>query len=339
MISIANNYSLQKLNTFGISVNTKKFVEINSTDQAVELIRSEELHDEKKLVIGKGSNLLFTGNFDGIIIKVNIVGIHVVKEDSTHYWVKSGAGVVWHDLVESCIKANFGGIENLSLIPGTVGAAPIQNIGAYGVELKDTFEALEAIDLENGEKKYFTHQECDFGYRNSIFKTELKDKFLITNVVLRLLKEPILNISYGNIKEVLQKSGKKELTIRDVSDAVISIRQSKLPDPEKVGNAGSFFKNPVIPLELFNALKKSFPNIPFYDQPENQVKIPAAWLIDQCNLKGTRHKGAAVHLNQPLVLINENKATGQDILELSEIVLQKVKNKFGIMLDPEVRIL
>ena len=339
MISIKKNFSLQKLNSFGLPVSTKKFVEINSTDQAIDLLRSGQMKDQKKLVLGKGSNLLFTQNFDGIIIKVNIDGIHVVKENSTHFWVKSGAGVVWHDLVESCIKANFGGIENLSLIPGTVGAAPIQNIGAYGVELKDIFEALEAINLENGEKKYFTSQECAFGYRNSIFKTELKDKFLITNVVLRLLKEPILNISYGNIKEVLQKSRKNELTIRDVSDAIISIRQSKLPDPEKVGNAGSFFKNPVIPLDLFNAIKKSFPNIPFYDQPENQVKVPAAWLIDQCNLKGMRHKGAAVHLNQPLVLINENKATGQDILELSEIVQEKVKNKFGLMLEPEVRIL
>jgi len=339
LIKIKSNFSLKRLNTFGLSVTTKKFVKINSVQEAIELIKSGKLDSEKKLVIGSGSNLLLTKDFDGIVIKINIGGIHVVKEDDAHFWVKSGAGVIWQELVESCIKANFGGIENLSLIPGTVGAAPIQNIGAYGVELKDTFEALEAINLENGEKKYFKHQECNFGYRNSIFKNELKDKYLITNVILRLSKEPELNISYGTIQEELKKLGKTAFTIRDISDAIIRIRQSKLPDPEKVGNAGSFYKNPVISMDLFQAIKKTYPDIPYYEQPNNEVKIPAAWLIEQCDLKGTCHNGAAIHIDQPIVLINKSNATGQDIKELSEFIQKKVKLRFGILLEPEVRIL
>lgn len=338
-MEIKNDYSLQKLNTFGVKVIAKHFVELDSTDDIIQYIKSDKLNREQTLVLGGGSNLLFTKDFDGTVIKVNIEGVHVVKEDSNHFWVKVGAGVVWHELVESCIKANFGGIENLSLIPGTVGAAPIQNIGAYGVEIKDTFEALEAIDLENGEKKYFHHQECNLAYRDSLFKHELKDKYLITNIILKLTKHPILNTGYGKIQEVLADTDKKELTIKDVSDAIIKIRQSKLPDPEKVGNAGSFFKNPIIPMELYKAIKISFPKMPSYPLPNNSIKIPAAWLIDHCQLKGMRHKGAAVHTDQPLVLINENNASGLDIVELSIKIQQKVKAKFGIRLEPEVRII
>lgn len=338
-MEIKNDFSLQKLNTFGLKVVAKHFVELDSTEDAVKFIKSGKLDKESKLVLGGGSNLLFTKDFDGIVIKASVGGINVVKEDPSHFWIKAGAGVVWHDLVESCLKANFGGIENLSLIPGTVGAAPIQNIGAYGVEIKDTFEALEAINLENGEKKYFHHQECNLDYRNSIFKNELRDKYLITNVILRLTKNPILNTSYGKIHEILSESDKENLTIRDVSDAIIKIRQSKLPDPAKVGNAGSFFKNPIIPIELFNAIKTSYANIPSYEQADNLMKIPAAWLIDQCQLKGTKHNGAAVHLNQPLVLTNQNNASGHDIVELSVKIQQKIKHKFGITLEPEVRII
>lgn len=338
-MEIKNDFSLQKLNTFGLKVMAKHYVELDSTEDAIKFIRSGKLNNERILVLGGGSNLLFTKDFDGIVVKVNVGGIHVVKEDAKHFWIKAGAGVVWHDLVENCIKANFGGIENLSLIPGTVGAAPIQNIGAYGVEIKDTFEALEAINLETGDKKYFQNHECNLGYRDSIFKNELKDKYLITNVVLRLAKHPILNTEYGKIQEVLHESDMEKLTIRDVSDAIIKIRESKLPDPEKVGNAGSFFKNPIIPIELFNAIKKSYPDMPSYEQPGNLIKIPAAWLIDQCQLKGMKHKGAAVHMDQPLVLTNQNNASGLDIVELSMKIQQKIKNKFGINLEPEVRII
>lgn len=336
---IKNDFSLQKLNTFGLNVNAKYFVELNSTEEAIEFINSDRQSKERTLILGGGSNLLFTKDFDGIVIQVKVGGIHVVKEDKNHFWIKTGAGVVWHELVESCIKANFGGIENLSLIPGTVGAAPIQNIGAYGVELKDTFEVLEAINLETGKKKYFKNQDCYFGYRDSIFKNEFKDKYLITKVILRLTKQPILDTNYGKLQEVLHESDKEKFTIRDVSEAIIKIRQSKLPDPEKVGNAGSFFKNPIIAIELLNALKKSYPKIPSYEQPGNLVKIPAAWLIDQCQLKGMKHKGAAVHIDQPLVLINQNNARGSDIVELSIKVRKKIKIEFGITLEPEVRII
>ncbi len=337
-MDIKKDTSLQNLNTFGLNVNSKHFIELNSVDKAIDFVKSDIKRYDKTLVLGSGSNLLFTSDFEGIVLKVNIPGIHVVKEDDNHFWLKVGAGVIWHDLVNSCIRANFGGIENLSLIPGTVGAAPIQNIGAYGVELKNTFEALEAINLENGKKKYFTNQECKFGYRDSIFKHELKDKYLITNVVVRLTRNPIVNIKYGNIQEALLKTGKDEYSIKDVSDAIINIRKAKLPDPDKIGNAGSFFKNPIVKVELFNAIKQSYPEIPSYKQSDDSIKIPAAWLIDQCKLKGIQHKGAAVHVDQPLVLINNNNATGQDIVELSENIRQKVKNEFGILLETEVRI-
>lgn len=333
------NYSLKKLNTFGLDVNAHEYTEINSTEEAIRLIKSGKLANKKLLLLGGGSNLLFTSDFEGVVIKINIGGIHVVKEDEHHFWVKSGAGVVWQDLVDSCINANFGGIENLSLIPGTVGAAPIQNIGAYGVELKDNFEALEALDLTNGEKRYFTNAECQFGYRDSVFKNELKGKYLITNVVLRLRKEPILSLEYGNIRNELESTGKNSFTIRDVSEAVIKIRQSKLPDPEEVGNAGSFFKNPIVYVALFEAIKRSYPAMPFFEQSETMIKIPAAWLIDQCQLKGKEHKGAAVHVNQPLVLINKENASGKAIVELAEIVKEKVRDKFGIQLVPEVSII
>jgi len=338
-MEIKNDFSLQKLNTFGINAIAKHFIEIHTYEDLKELIHSGIVQKEESLIMGGGSNLLFTKDFEGIVIKINIGGIHVVKEDNTNFWVKVGSGVGWHELVESCLKANFGGIENLSLIPGTVGAAPIQNIGAYGVEIKDTFEALEAIHLENCEHKYFRIQECNFGYRDSIFKNELKDKYIITNVLFKLAKYPILNITYGNVQETLRESGKENLSIRDVSDAIIKIRQSKLPDPEKVGNAGSFFKNPLISNQMLLALKKSYPELPSFKQPDGQIKIPAAWLIEKCNLKGNNHNGAAVHQNQPLVLINKNNATGTDILELAMKIKQKIKNKFGISLKPEVRII
>lgn len=338
-MNIKNDFPLKKFNTFGLDVIAKYFIELASSEEVVKFIKSGEFQTEDKLILGGGSNLLFTKDYDGIVIKPTIGGIHVVREDEHHFWIKAGADIIWHDLVESCLKANFGGIENLSLIPGTVGAAPIQNIGAYGVELKDSFEALEAIDLKNGEKKYFKNHECNFAYRNSVFKNELKDKYLITNVVLRLAKEPVLNIGYGNIQKELETMGKTAFSIRDVSEAIINIRQSKLPDPEKVGNAGSFFKNPVISREKYQPLKTKYPDIPSYDQPGDLKKIPAAWLIDQCNLKGTIHKGAAVHTKQPLVLINHDHATGRDIVELSHIIQKKVKQKFGITLETEVSII
>lgn len=219
-----------------------------------------------------------------------------------------------------------------------MGAAPIQNIGAYGVELKDTFEALEAVNLQTGEIEYFLNNECQFGYRDSIFKNELRDQYIITNVVLRMAKTPVLNTQYGNIQKELERIGKKEFTIKDVSDAIIKIRSEKLPDPAKTGNAGSFFKNPIIDKDLYHAIKVSYADIPSFDNPGNTLKIPAAWLIEKCGLKGVQHGGAAVHLNQPLVLINKDHASGQNILELAEMIQEKVKTTFGILLEMEVRI-
>lgn len=339
-MTIKENYPLSTLNSFGVPVKTRYFVEINTVQEAMEIWQLFAQKNIGRLVLGGGSNLLFTKDYNGYIIKSNISGIYVVKEDENYFWVKAGSGVQWHALVESCIKANFGGLENLSLIPGTVGAAPIQNIGAYGVEIKDYIEAVEAINLLNGDKKYFKNHECNFGYRDSIFKNELKDQYLITNVVFRLTKKHQLHLDYGKIRDVLQQKNKKKVTISDVSQAVIDIRMSKLPDPAVQGNAGSFFKNPVIHQNEYQKLKSLYSDIPAYPLSDEEIKIPAAWLIDQCGLKGLKHKHAAIHKNQPLVLINDDgKASGGEIAELAKIVQDNVQQKFGIHLHPEVRII
>lgn len=339
-MELSKNFSLQKLNTFGLNVTAKFYSEVNSVEQAISIFSGGQLRQHKKMILGGGSNILFSENYyDGVVLKNNIQGIHVVKEDDQHFWVKAGGGVPWQELVENCLRANFGGIENLSLIPGTVGAAPIQNIGAYGVELKDVFEALESVEISTGEKRYFRREDCKFGYRDSVFKNELRDKYFISNVVLKLTKHPVINTSYGNIDQKLTEMYKHHPDIRDVSDAIIQIRQSKLPDPAIVGNAGSFFKNPVISGNNFHNLKRLFPEVPAYDLEGGQKKIPAAWLIDMCQMKGFNHKGAAVHTNQPLVLINKKNATGKDLIELAGIIQNKVKEKFNIDLEPEVKII
>jgi UDP-N-acetylmuramate dehydrogenase len=338
-MELSKNYSLQKLNTFGLDVTAKFYTEVSTLEQVISIFKGGQLNHRNKLILGGGSNILFLEDFyDGVVLKNNIQGIHVVKEDNRHFWVKAGGGVPWHELVESCLRANFGGIENLSLIPGTVGAAPIQNIGAYGVELKDVFEALEAVEISTGEKRFFRHEDCQFGYRDSVFKNELHDMYFIANVVLKLTKHPVINTTYGNISHKLKELHKHEPNIRDVSDTIIHIRQSKLPDPAIVGNAGSFFKNPVISGDLYSNLKVQFPEIPSYDMETGHKKIPAAWLIDMCQMKGFTHKGAAVHTNQPLVLINNKNATGKDLIELALIIQNKVKGKFNIELEPEVKI-
>ncbi len=337
-MEIKHNFSLQRLNTFGLPVVSKRYVVLRSTADIQDFLKLHKTPDEL-LILGGGSNLLFTRNFDGITAKIDIPEIHVVKEDQTNYWVKAGAGVNWNDFVESCIKADMGGVENLSLIPGTVGAAPIQNIGAYGVELKDVLEAVEAIEISTGERYFFRNHECRFGYRESIFKNEWKDRFIITNVALRLRKSPVPNTSYGQIAEMLDTKGIKNPGIREVSDAVIEIRRSKLPNPEVMGNAGSFFKNPITTAKVFNELKNSHPTINGFVQEDGKVKLSAAWLIDQCELKGCAVGGAVVHEKQPLVIVNRNKATGLEILELAKIIQGTVLEKFQIQLEPEVRII
>jgi UDP-N-acetylmuramate dehydrogenase len=336
---LVENYSLKEHNTFGVEAHCRYFIEIKSTDELKDAIASRQLQENKVLLLGGGSNILFTQDFDGIILKIAIPGIHVVKEDEKYFWVKSGAGVLWHDLVKSCVEANFGGIENLSLIPGTVGAAPIQNIGAYGSEISQVIEAVEAYNLKTGEKKYFANKDCEFGYRDSIFKNELKGKYILTHIALRLLKEPVINLNYSGLKEKIEEINSGEITIKDVSDAIIQIRNSKLPDPEKIGNAGSFFKNPVISVKHYKRLKSTFEALPGYPVGDEHMKVPAAWLIEKAGWKGKHIGDAAVHKDQALVIVNLGSATGREILELSNRVQESVKSLFDIILEKEVQII
>jgi UDP-N-acetylmuramate dehydrogenase len=293
---------------------------------------------EPLLILGGGSNILLTRNVDGLVLKIDINGVDEVKEDGTHVYVKAGAGENWHEFVEHTIKRNWGGLENLSLIPGNVGAAPIQNIGAYGAELKDVFYELEAYDRK-GKKVYsFGVNDCKFSYRDSIFKSAEKGRYIILNVTFILNKNPVLNTSYGAIREELKKMGVSSPTIGDVSQAVIKIRRSKLPDPAEIGNAGSFFKNPVVDQALFLSLLSKYPDIPAYPHEDQSVKLAAGWLIEQCGLKGYRKGDAGVHNKQALVLVNYGKATGKEIFELSEKIAASVKKKFGVHLEREVNV-
>lgn len=338
-MEIESNYSLKKHNTFNLDVNTRYFVEIKDSAELNYLLETKEFQENETMIIGEGSNILFTKDYDGLIIKFQNNFIEKIDEDENFVFIKSGAGVNWHNFVLFSIENNWGGIENLSLIPGTVGAAPIQNIGAYGQELKDTFHSLSYFDKEKKIFQIINNDKCNFGYRDSIFKNELKGKFIITDVTFRLNKNYQLNFSYGTIEEELIKSGKKEFTIKDISDAVIKIRKSKLPDPTEIGNVGSFFKNPVVDLELFNSIKEKFENVPHFLQTNEKIKIPAAWLIEKCGWKGFRKGNIGVHVNQPLVLVNYGGGKGNEIKQLSEMVKDSVLEKFNILLEAEVTII
>lgn len=336
---ILENYSLKKLNTFGIEVFSKYFTLFRTVDEAREIISNPKYKSLPRLILGGGSNILFCNNFDGIVIKNNLKGIEITGEDENHFYVKAQAGENWHEFVSYCVQNNYAGIENLSLIPGNVGASPMQNIGAYGVEIKDVFYQLEALHIETGETHTFSNQECKFGYRESIFKNEVKGQYIITSVTYRLNKKAQFNTSYGAIEQELVKMNIAELSIAAVSKAVCNIRSSKLPNPAEIGNAGSFFKNPVIENTHFEKLKVEFPSIPSYPQPNGTVKIAAGWLIEQCNWKGQRLGDAGVHKNQALVLVNYGNANGSEIYDLSSKILESVKNKFGIELEREVNII
>lgn len=337
-MNIQKNVSLKYLNTFGIDVKAKLFAEFNSEQELKELLLEDEIHKSRKLILGGGSNVLFTGDFDGAVLLNRIKGIDVEKEDQDYALVKAGSGEVWHDLVLKTIEMNLGGIENLSLIPGTVGAAPIQNIGAYGAEVKDVFDFLQATHINTGESRTFDAEQCCFGYRDSVFKNEFKGEYIITSVTLKLKKDPEFNTSYGAITNTLKELGIKELSLKAVSDAVIHIRKSKLPDPAQIGNAGSFFKNPEIPVSQFEKLKKEYPEIPSYPTSPGMVKIPAGWLNEQCGWKGKCIGNAGVHKLQALVLVNLGGATGTELKNLAEQIKQSVKEKFGIELETEVNI-
>ena len=334
---VLKNYSLKKFNTFGLEVKADNLVHIRAIPDFKKALK---LPYRPIFVLGGGSNILLTKNVKGLVLKNEIKGIAIVEEYEKEVIISVGGGENWHQLVLWSIKNNYGGLENLSLIPGTVGAAPIQNIGAYGVELKDIFVKLEALNLSSGRKKTFKKADCQFAYRDSIFKKALKGKYFISKVFLKLSKKPhTLNISYGAIKKLLAQKGIKEPDIKAISETVIAIRSTKLPDPVKLGNAGSFFKNPEINPKHFAELQSQFPNIVFYDLPNGDKKIPAGWLIERCGWKGKRIGQTGAHSNQALVLVNYGNATGAEIKKLALEIIDSVNKKFGIPLSPEVNIL
>jgi len=330
--------SLRSFNTFGIDVSTDLFVEIRSPEEFLAL-REEPAYDKNdKLVLGGGSNILLSRDFPGLVIKNSIPGIEVLREDEESVWVRAGAGEIWHHFVLYCVERGYGGVENLSLIPGQVGAAPMQNIGAYGVELESTCEEVEALHLITGESQRFSRQECAFGYRDSVFKNRYRGQFFITAVTFRPSKKPRFETSYGDLQRTLDAMGVEEPSVKAVSDAVIRIRSAKLPDPSLLGNAGSFFKNPLITSEALQHLLASHPGMPHYRQPSGDVKVPAAWLIEQCGWKGRTRGRAGVHEAHALVLVNRGGASGSEVLQLAEAIQDSVRQQFGIDLVPEVNI-
>lgn len=328
--------SLKAYNTFGLDCKANLFASFQSKHELKKILSKAQ---EPLLVLGGGSNILLTQDFEGTVLKNEILGIEIVKENEEHAVVKVGSGVVWHNFVIWSIENKLGGIENLSLIPGSVGAAPMQNIGAYGVEIKSVFEKLEAIEIDSLASKTFNNEACQFGYRHSIFKAELKDKYIITQVYFKLQKKHNFNTSYGAIEEELKNIGATTLSLKAISQAVTNIRESKLPNPQKIGNCGSFFKNPVITTKRFKELQNKFPNIVGYTVSKDETKIAAGWLIDKAGWKGYRKGDVGIHKNQALVLINYGNATGEELLALSKEVQQSVLNKFGIQLEPEVNII
>jgi UDP-N-acetylmuramate dehydrogenase len=340
MITIQENIDLLPYNTFHIRANARYFVSIRSIEEFQELIGTSVYQNNKKLILGGGSNILLTGDFDGLIIKVNLTGITIVAQDDNTITLKAGAGENWHALVMHCVANDWGGVENLSLIPGTVGAAPMQNIGAYGVEIKEVIQTVEAIDRITGEVRVFTNSECAFGYRESVFKNRFKEKYFVSSVTLTLTKENHrFNTSYGTLQTTLTERGVTQLSVHAISQAVIAIRQQKLPDPAMIGNAGSFFKNPTITQQHYEKLRKEYAQIPGYPIENQCVKVPAAWLIEYCGWKGKTINKIGVHKNQALVLVNYDDGNGQEIWQLATQILSSVKEKFNIQLQPEVNVI
>lgn len=331
------NYPLRQLNTFGMDVKAKLFASFTSEETLDALARTKAWQENDPFILGGGSNILFTKDVDTLVAFNGMKGIENRGGDENYTYLRVGAGEVWHDFVMHCISNNLGGVENLSLIPGSVGAGPMQNIGAYGVELKDVFQELEAYHIEGRYFVKFRTDECNFGYRESVFKNKFKNQFVITRVTFRLNKQPKFNTSYGAIEKELERMGVKDFSIKAISDAVINIRQSKLPDPKQIGNAGSFFKNPVISAAQFENLKAKYPNVVSYPSGDH-VKLAAGWLIEQCGWKGYREGDAGVHKDQALVLVNYGNAKGEQLYALSQKILDSVYEKFGVQLEREVNI-
>ena len=337
-MKIQEQISLKPYNTFGIDVKAQYFTKVETLSE----LREALLHSQfkNKFILGGGSNMLLTKDIEALVILLALKGKQIVKETETHIYIKANAGENWHDFVQWTLVENYGGLENLSLIPGNVGAAPIQNIGAYGVELKDTFVSCDALEVTTGKLHQFSKETCKFAYRDSIFKNSHKGRYVITSVTFCLTKKNhALNTSYGAIEKQLAEQNSTQPTIQEIAKAVITIRQSKLPDPKKLGNSGSFFKNPVISSLDFEKLQQQYPNIPSYKVSETQIKVPAGWLIEQCGFKGKRFGDAGVHNKQALVLVNHGNASGQELLNLAKNIQQKVQSKFKIAIETEVNIL
>lgn len=337
-MEIVSNYPLKNHNTFGINAYAKEFVQVHTVEELAQVIK--ENREKELFILGGGSNMLLTQDINALVIHIDLHGKDVVWQDEEHVHVKAMAGENWHEFVLYCINQNYGGLENLSLIPGNVGTTPIQNIGAYGIEIKDTFVSCEAMEIATQQIRTFTKEECEFAYRESIFKGKLKNKYIITSVTFRLTKRNHkINTSYGDIAAELTKNGITVPTIKDVSDAVTAIRRSKLPDPKELGNSGSFFKNPIITIEEFEKAYLLHPQMPHYTLSDSHVKVPAGWLIEQSGFKGKRFGDAGVHAKQALVLVNYGNATGQELLNLSRNIQQTVFKNFGINIEAEVNII
>jgi len=343
-MKIEQNHNLSKLNTFGVTAKAKFFVEVKNEEDLKDLFNSVEFKNNEKLFLGGGSNILFTKDFDGIVILNKLKGIEILRENNEEVLLKAMGGELWNDFVNFAVINNYWGVENLSLIPGSVGATPVQNIGAYGVEVKDIIENVEAYDINTGEKSIFNNKECEFGYRDSVFKNKLKGKYFISAVIFKLSKIPNLNIEYKVLKDYLEKNKIKVKSSKEISNAVAEIRKSKLPDPRILSNAGSFFKNVYVDNKKLEKLKEKYPDISFFEE-DGRIKIPAGWLIEQCgprqggaSWKGYRQGNVGVHDKQALVLVNYDGATGKEILDLANQIINSVFEKFGVKLVSEVNI-
>ncbi|TDD95224.1 UDP-N-acetylmuramate dehydrogenase [Flavobacterium cellulosilyticum] len=337
-MEIQHNFSLKNYNTFGIEAKAKQFVAVHNVSELRTIL--EQNKTEKKFILGGGSNMLLTKDIDALVIHIDLKGHKIIDENDDYVWVESQAGENWHEFVLWTIVQNLGGLENMSLIPGNVGTTPVQNIGAYGTEIKDTFISCEAMKIENQEMKTFTKDECHFGYRESIFKNEVKDQYIITSVIYKLTKRNHkINISYGDIASELAKNHITKPSLKDVSNAVIAIRESKLPNPKELGNSGSFFKNPIILKKDFDKIHPLFPEMKYYDVSETEVKVPAGWLIEQAGFKGKRFGNAGIHKNQALVLVNYGNATGKEILAIATTIQDTIFKTFGIQIEAEVNVI
>jgi UDP-N-acetylmuramate dehydrogenase len=337
MKHLYNNYSIKEYNTFGIDVKAKYFFEFTEIEELTTLLENQEFRKLQKLVIGGGSNLLFTKDFDGLVIYPQIKGIKIINETDNEIYINAGAGNDWDSFVEYCVSNGYGGTENLSLIPGNIGASPVQNIGAYGVEVKDIIDTVEALNIETNKIETLTNSDCKFGYRNSAFKNKLKGKYIITGVTFKLYKKPKFTTHYGSVDEKLKEY--TEINISNIRKIIIDIRDSKLPDHKKIGNAGSFFKNPVIDKSKAESLKLKYPTMPLYHVNEKHSKLAAGWLIEQCGWKGKRIADAGVHKDQSLVLVNHGNASGNDIIKLANKIIASIKSEFDVDLEMEVNII